>query len=487
MESRSFFSVLTPVFSLLWFAYNVWIRSMSWLSILPPLVAIAFAIWKREVTLALLIGIFTAAMILSGGNPILAFVDVLNRIVQVFSSAYNTRVLMFSLLIGALIQLIRISGGVTALVDWLTLRKLTDSQRKAGLLPTLLGSSIFIDTNMSVLTAGISSQAVFDQQKMSRQRLAYIIDSTCAPISVLILLNGWGAAILGYVQETGVADPVAVMISSIGYNFYAIITLIIVYYTVLSTRIYGPMKTLENQNLEKQTQQGSMSTAENNDFSKPTKKRYMLLPLIFMVLSILLFMFITGDGDLRQGSGSESVLWSVVLSVVVAFALLRFDAKKPTKYLMEQCFKGMGELLPLVTLVLLAFALSSAMGDIGTAKFVTAVVSDSVPVVLVPALLFVIAGFVSFTTGTSWGTFGILIPIAIPLALGLDISPGLVLGAVLGGSVFGDHASPISDTTVIASLAAGCDLLDHVKTQLPYALTAGGLSVLLYLILGFFQ
>ena len=147
---------------------------------------------------------------------------------------------------------------------------------------------------------------------------------------------------------------------------------------------------------------------------------------------------------------------------------------------MEQCFKGMGELLPLVTLVLLAFALSSAMGDLGTAKFVTAIVSESVPVFLIPALLFVIAGLGSLTTGTCWGTFGILIPIAIPLAIGLGISPGLVLGAVLGGSVFGDHASPISDTTVIASLAAGGVLLVHGKTQLPYALTAGGLSVALY-------
>ena len=145
----------------------------------------------------------------------------------------------------------------------------------------------------------------------------------------------------------------------------------------------------------------------------------------------------------------------------------------------------MGELLPLVTLVLLAFALSSVMGDLGTAEFVAAAINDSIPVFLVPALLFLVAGFVSFTTGTSWGTFGILIPIAMPLALGLGLPPGLLLGAVLGGSVFGDHASPISDTTVISSLAAGCDLLDHVKTQLPYALFAGGISVVLYMFIGF--
>lgn len=452
---------------------------MSWLSILPPIVAIIFAIWKREVTIALLLAIFTASLILVGGNPVYAFTDTVERIINVFSSAYNTRILMFSLLIGALIQLIKISGGVTAFVDWLTRRSLVNNQRKAGMLPTILGSSIFIDTNMSVLTAGLSSQALFDKFKMSRLRLAYIIDSTCAPISVLILLNGWGAAILGYVEETAVADPTSVMLGSIGLNFYAIVTLLIVSYTVFSTKVHGPMRTMEQNN--KQTEQAEQSLTE------ATKKRYMLAPLIFMVVSILVFMFITGDGDLRKGSGSESVLWSVILSTLLALGLLRYDAKKPTKELMEQSFKGLGNLLPLVTLVLLAFALSSAMGDLKTGEFVAQAVGDFIPLWLIPALIFVLAGFISFTTGTSWGTFGILIPIAIPLALALGISPSLVLGAVLGGAVFGDHASPISDTTVISSLAAGCDLLDHVKTQLPYALTAGGISIVLYIIFGLSQ
>ena len=452
---------------------------MSWLSILPPIVAIIFAIWKREVTVALLLAIFTASLIIVGGNPVYAFTDTVERIINVFSSAYNTRILMFSLLIGALIQLIKISGGVTAFVDWLTRRSLVNNQRKAGMLPTILGSSIFIDTNMSVLTAGLSSQALFDKFKMSRLRLAYIIDSTCAPISVLILLNGWGAAILGYVEETSVTDPTGVMLGSIGLNFYAIVTLIIVLYTVLSTKVHGSMRTME-QNIKK-------SEEVERSLPESTKKRYMLLPLVFMVVSILIFMFITGDGDLRKGSGSESVLWSVILSTLLAFALLRFDAKKPTKELMEQSFKGLGNLLPLVTLVLLAFALSSAMGDLKTGEFVAQAVGDFIPLWLIPALIFVLAGFISFTTGTSWGTFGILIPIAIPLALALGISPSLVLGAVLGGAVFGDHASPISDTTVISSLAAGCDLLDHVKTQLPYALTAGGISVVLYIISGLIQ
>ena len=446
----------------------------SWLTLLPPILAIILAIWKRQVILALVVAIFSAELILVQGSPISAFVQMVERVVGVFESNYSTRVLLFSLLIGALIQLIKISGGVSALVSWLTEKRYVDNQRKAGLLPALLGSSIFIDTNMSVLTAGVSSQSLFDKFAMSRARLAYIIDSTCAPISVLILLNGWGAAILAEVMKTDVANANAVVIGSIPLNFYALITLAVVFYTVISTKVYGPMKHAE---LTSTTQ----LQVEQTD---ATKKRYMIIPLVFMVASIILFMFVTGDGDIRNGSGSKAVLWSIILSIALIFLMLRFDAKKTTTELLDQSFKGMGNLLPLVTLVLLAFALSSSMKALGTGEFVASALGEWLPNWSIPALIFVLAGFIAFTTGTSWGTFGILIPIAMPIALSLGIDPSLLLGAVLGGAVFGDHASPISDTTVISSLAAGCDLLEHVKTQLPYALFAGMVSIIFYIIAG---
>lgn len=449
---------------------------MSWLSILPPIVAIVIAIWKREVVLALLVAIFTAQMVLSQGNPFYAFEGTVNRIIDVFSDSYNTKILIFSLMIGALIHLIRISGGVEALVNWLTQKSIIDNQRKAGILPATIGSGIFIDTNMSILSAGLPSQSIFDRFQMSRARLAYIIDSTCAPISVLILINGWGASILGHLHKTPITNPTEVMFSSIAYNFYAILTLLVVYYTVISTRVFGALKTYELNN--------KASSAVLNSERQATKKRYMLIPMIFMVVSIFVFMFITGDGDLRKGRGADSVLWSILLTTGLTFLMLRFTEKHSTEKLMKESFKGLGQLLPLVTLVMLAFALSSAMGDLKTGLFVASAISDTLPNWSIPALVFILAGFIAFTTGTSFGTFGILIPITMPLALQLGIDPSLLLAAVLGGSVFGDHASPISDTTVIASLASGCELLDHVKTQLPYALFTGGLSIILYIIFG---
>ncbi len=451
------------------------LSELGWLTILPPILAIIIAIWKRHVILALVVAIFSAELLLTAGNPFSAFVQMVDRTVGIFSSGYSTKVLLFSLLIGALIHLIQQSGGVGALVNWLTSKKYVHNQRRAGLLPAILGSSIFIDTNMSVLTAGVSSQNLFDRFKMSRARLAYIIDSTCAPISVLILINGWGAAILGYVSDTPVANANAVVFGSIPFNFYAIVTLVIVFYTVISTKVYGPMKTAELKAVEANTPTETISA---------TKKRFMLIPLVTMIASILIFMYITGNGNITQGSGSSSVLWAIIISILVAALLLRFNGNKTTEQLTEECFTGMGKLLPLVTLVLLAFVLSSAMKALGTGDFVASAISDNLPVWSIPALTFVLAGFIAFTTGTSWGTFGILIGIVMPIALQLGIDPSLLLGAVLGGAVFGDHASPISDTTVISSLAAGCDLLEHVKTQLPYALFAGSITIVFYLIAG---
>ncbi len=451
------------------------LSELGWLTILPPILAIIIAIWKRHVILALVVAIFSAELLLTAGNPFSAFVQMVDRTVGIFSSGYSTKVLLFSLLIGALIHLIQQSGGVGALVNWLTSKKYVHNQRRAGLLPAILGSSIFIDTNMSVLTAGVSSQSLFDRFKMSRARLAYIIDSTCAPISVLILINGWGAAILGYVSDTPVANANAVVFGSIPFNFYAIITLVIVFYTVISTKVYGPMKTAELKAVEASTPTETISA---------TKKRFMLIPLVTMIASILIFMYITGNGNITQGSGSSSVLWAIIIAILVAALLLRFNGNKTTEKLTEECFTGMGKLLPLVTLVLLAFVLSSAMKALGTGDFVASAISDNLPVWSIPALTFVLAGFIAFTTGTSWGTFGILIGIVMPIALQLGIDPSLLLGAVLGGAVFGDHASPISDTTVISSLAAGCDLLEHVKTQLPYALFAGSITIVFYLVAG---
>ena len=441
---------------------------MDWFTTLPPLLAVVVAIWKREVILALTVALFSAEFLLASFNPLSAFTGSIARITGIFSSSGNTEILLFSLLIGALLALVRNSGGVIAFVEILLTRNIARSPRSTGILTTLLGIVIFIESYLSVLASGIFAQSLFDRFKMSRARLAYIIDSTCSPVSVLILLNGWGAYILGLLDGYGLENPMAVMLGSIPLNMYAIFTLLIVFYTCWTNKV---MFTLASHEKAIETHTDYLPKHQ------PGKARYFIVPILTLIISFTGFMIYTGKGSMIAGSGSSSVLYAVVLAIITALLLLSMDKKYSLPELTEICFKGMGELLPAVAIILLAFSLGSSMQALGTGPFIAGLISDTLPLWGIAPVVFITAGIISFTTGTSWGTFGILLPVAIPVAIASELSPSLLLAAVLGGGVFGDHCSPISDSTVLASLASGCNHLDHVRTQLPYALLAAGLSL----------
>lgn len=445
---------------------------MGWITLLPALAAILIGIWQREVILALLVALYVSETLLAGNDPGQGFIGLLDRVTAVFQSESNTQILLFSMLVGALLIYIMQSGGVAACVQWLSRAGFTRTPRRVSFMTALVGLIIFIETNLSMLTAGILSRALFDKFQMSRARLAYFVDSTCAPVSILILLNGWGAYLLGLLSEQGFDNPVTILAMSVPFNFYAILTLIIVFYTAISQRVYGPLKHSE-------TKQDVALEEEN---IAPTRARYMVLPLVVMVGAVLFFLGYTGQGNLLAGSGSSAVLWATALATLAAYALLLKNGVYSHRQLIELGFEGMGKLLPVVTTVLLAFALSASMGRLGTGEFVAQLVGPSLPSPLIPVLIFITAGIISFTTGTSWGTFGIMIPLALPLAQVAELPPALLLSAILGGGVFGDHCSPISDTTLISSLAAGCDHFEHVQTQLPYALTAAAVTALLYFV-----
>jgi len=450
---------------------------MDWISILPAIFAIAIAVWRKEVIIALILGLFFSEIIIAGWNPASGFMGTIERIVAVFENPGNTQILLFSLIVGALIEYIQVSGGVSACVKKLTGMGLTRTPRQVGLLTTFTGLVIFIETNLSILTAGILSRGLFDKFKMSRERLAYIIDSTCAPVAVLILLNGWGAYLLGLISNYNLSEPVYTLAMTIPLNFYALLTLVAVFYTVLTERVHGPMKTADT----------FQSESDLEDPASPTKVRYMLAPLGVMTFGIIFFLWLTGDGNIMQGEGAISVLWATTLAVAVGYVMLRTDKVFSHKELVDISFDGMSNLLPLVSIVLLSFALGSSFQDLGTGAFISSLIGQYLPAVTIAPLIFIAAGVIAFTTGTSWGTFAIMVPIGLPLAFSMDIHPSLVLSALIGGGIFGDHCSPISDTTIISSLAAGCDHYDHVRTQLPYAITTGVGAVVLYLVAGFWM
>lgn len=450
---------------------------MQWTTLIPPVLAFAVVLWRKEVISALLVGVISAQVLLlmSTEQSIwLTPIASIEQIVSVFSGESNVRILVFSLLVGALMALIRDSGGVAATVDRLLTMGVAKNKKQVGGVTMFTGIAIFIESNLSILTSGLLARGLFDKFNMSRARLAYIIDSTCAPICILILLNGWGAYVLGLISSYELsAPPIAILWGSALLNFYAIFTILLVLYTILTDKLHGPLAD-EEAKLVRNPVIETTATA--------SRARFMFWPLATMILGMFGFMFWTGNGDLTQGSGSRSVLYATCLALVVCVVLLVRHRHMSQHTIMQTMFKGMGELLPLVSIVLLSIALGSSLRTLGTGAFVASIVGDFLPLFLIAPLLFIAGAIMSFTTGTSWGTFAILIPIGMPLAMSLGLPPTLVLSAILGGGVFGDHCSPISDTSAVAALASGCDLLTHVKTQLPYAMAAGGATIIAYII-----
>ncbi|MBL1431707.1 MAG: sodium:proton antiporter [Robiginitomaculum sp.] len=454
---------------------------MGWWTVLPPLVAIAVVIWRKEVILALFAAILTSEILLltqSGGfAPLLGFIASIDRITAVFDSSYSTRLLMFSLLIGALLAYMRHSGGVTALVDFLINRKMTNSRRQAGLLSFGVGIILFIESNLSILTSGILSRGIYDRFGISRERLAYVIDSTSAPVCIILLFNGWGAYVLGLLGGYDLQNPVQILIGSVVFNFYAWIALAIVLFTIVTDKVHGPMRKFEAKSVIK---------SESKPEFTASKPRFMIVPLLVLIIGIFGFMFWTGDGELIEGDGARSILYATVLASLTAYLMMLSSKRFTHVKLVKIGFGGMGELLPLVSIVLISMALGSSLGELGTGKFIAGMADETLPRILIVPMLFLAGAIMSFATGTSWGTFALLIPIGVPLMQTMGLPPALVMSAILGGGVFGDHCSPISDTSVVSALAAGCDLLDHVRTQLPYALVGGGLTFVFYLIVGMF-
>lgn len=447
-------------------------------TLLPPVVAILIAVWKRNAILALTVGIVLTWMLNAQLDVIQGAQDTFGNLWDVISSDGNRRIIIFSLLIGALLALMKQSGGVNAFVDRLAQKRLVTNQRQASLLPSIIGTSIFTDTNLSMFTAGIASQSLFDKYGMSRARLAFILDSTCSPISILLLINGWGAYVLGLLDGYQLSDTVGVLIDTIFFNFYPIIILIMVYYTAISTRVFGPMKNSVANTFNE-------NTSELDDpmlAVKATKARYLVIPLFGICLITIGLLLYSGNGDIRKGSGSWSVMWAVISCYVILMAMLLKDKVFDVKKALTISASGMKDLLPVVVILVLSFAFGDAVKAFGTGTFVSELLGSDFPILLVAPLLFVTAGVMAFATGTSWGTFAVLIPIAMPLAASTGLEPAFLVAAVLGGGIFGDHSSPISDSTIVASMASGCDHIEHVKTQLPYNLVAGVLTLIGYVI-----
>ncbi len=464
----------------------------GWLSLLPPVLAIVLAIYTKQVFLSLFAGIWIGWTILAGGNPLIGLRDALDACIAVFQDAGNTRVIAFSALVGALIAFTQHSGGVQGFIEWINRRNLVTTRRQAGLMAWGIGVLVFVESSITALVNGAVCRPVFDRMKISREKLAYFCDSTSAPVCILIPLNAWGAFIISLLAEQGYENSVSMLVSTMPFNFYAFLALAFTFYIAWTGRDFGPMAAAEKRARElgqvlRPGAEPLIAREVANMGAKeglPQRAVNFILPVAVMVIMMPIGLFITGDGNMMNGSGSTSVFWAVLTATSVAAVMYMWQKLFSLHEITELFFKGFGGLIPLALLMVLAFAIGDTCKELGTGPFVAGLATNFLHPVLAPALLFVIAGFIAFSTGTSWGTFAIMIPIAVPMAQSLAISEPLAIAAVLSGGIFGDHCSPISDTTIISSMASASDHIDHVNTQLPYALSVGAVSVLLYLLFG---
>jgi Na+/H+ antiporter NhaC len=470
------------------------IADPSWTSVLPPLIAIALAIWTKQVVLSLAAGIWIGHTLVAGLNPVAGLGAGLDGIIEVFSDAGDTRVLIFTLLVGSLIATIELSGGVRGFVHYLESRRWVHNGKRAQWLAWGTGLVIFVESSITLLVAGSVSRPLFDRYHVSREKLAYLIDATSAPVCIMIPLNAWGAFILSLLASNGVDEPLGTFIAAVPLNLYPIAAIVLAAVVIWRNIDIGPMRRAEERTRDGQLLwpgaipivDVSAEHADNDDAGQAPSAWLMALPIIAMVVTMPLSLYVTGDGNLIEGSGSVSVLWSVCTGIVVAWALTLTGTSHTIADLMRAFFKGAGDLLPIATILLLALAMGDVAQLLGTGTYVAGIVSGNVPGVLLAPLVFLVSAFIAFSVGSSWGTFAIMIPIAIPIATALGLPVPLLLAAALSGGIFGDHASPISDTTVLASMASASDHIEHVRTQLPYALIAGGVAATGFLLAGIF-
>ena len=488
----------------------------GFLSVLPPILAIVLALRTKQVYIALLFGIWFSWLIIEGWNPLEGTLAMIEGMVDVFQDKGSTRTIMFSALVGALLIFIQYSRGVEGFINVLNKRLEKLEQKKDGysrimvqVLATFTGILLFVETSISSLTVGTLYRPIFDKLKIPREKLAYIADSSSAPSSILIPFNAWGAFIMGLLLTQGIDKPLPLLLKSIGYNFYPLLAIILVFVVIFSKKDFGPMKKAEQRTKEtgELMNKGSKPMVSDEVTSFPPKegipaKAYnMIVPLLVMVCMMPINLMYTGWNNVKEstsflnhasqaigeGSGSSSVLYAVITAILVAIVLYFIQGILKPKEAVNITLKGISELMPLALLMLLAFAIGNACKELNTGIYVANATKDWLSPELLPAVVFIISSFIAFSTGTSWGTFAIMLAISIPMANihGADLT--VVVAATLGGGIFGDHCSPISDTSIISSMASASDHIDHVKTQLPYALVGGVITTILYLIIGFLR
>lgn len=503
------------------------------LGLLPPVLTITLAFITKDVIVSLFLGILSGSLIVAGGNPATAVLNLTDLLAGVLVDGWNIRIFLFCALLGGLVGMLSRTGAARAFGAWAG--KKLNSPKTSLLMAWFCGIIIFIDDYFNSLAVGTVMRPITDKNRIPRAKLAYILDSTAAPVCILVPISSWVITVMSIVKQSEGFDTFGIselsfFIKAVPYNIYALLTLLMVLTLIFTGRDFGPMKKskrlAENGSLynpEFGDAPGEISIEESANASK-AKAIDMLFPIILLIIvAVMMFPFTTYltsiDGetitsfgqamhsmsisDAFNNTDASMALWYAVLitcAVTYVYYIARglFSIKKASEALVE----GIKSMVPALIILVMAWSIgtiiksSPADGGLGLASYLSEiVVGGGFPLALVPVIVFALSALIAFATGTSWGTFAIMIPITMPIAVGLGKAKGLdpaalmnatliCVSAVLGGAVFGDHASPISDTTILSSTGAGCPHLEHVSTQLPYAVTAAVCSAVGFLVGG---
>ncbi|WP_153914624.1 Na+/H+ antiporter NhaC family protein [Shewanella sp. TC10] len=483
----------------------------SALSLLPPVVAIILAVITRRVLLSLGLGILAGVVLLSD----FSFGAAASHLVSTVTSlvwddgalnAWNLQIIGFLVVLGMITALITVSGSARAFADWAHQR--IRNKRDAKLMTMFLGCVVFIDDYFNSIVVGSISRPITDRYHISRAKLAYLLDSTAAPVCVISPVSSWGAYIIaligGILTAHGFADTghLSVFLQMVPMNFYAIFALLLLLCVAIFGLDIGPMRQHERnaQKGELFDESKGLPPGATADLPEADTGKIMglFLPIFVLVAATIYFMVATGAdalaseglkfsvlGAFENTEVSESLFYGSLVGLVVT-VLLTIQQKISTSMMFTGLKVGAKSMLPAIYILLFAWTIASVIGELETGKYMASLATGNIPFALLPAVLFLLAGLTAFSTGTSWGTFGIMLPIAADMAMGSDSTMMLpMLAAVLSGAVFGDHCSPISDTTILSSTGASCHHLDHVMTQLPYAVIVAVLSLVGYAVLGF--
>ncbi len=471
--------------------------SVGWLSILPPLIAIGLALITKEVLSSLMIGVLSGTLIYTfatGGNLV---VDTLKNTVTVMGNRFDLDIILFLALVGALVTLITMAGGSRSY--GVLMNKKLKNKSSALLASGGLGALIFIDDYCNCLTVGTVMRPVTDRFKISRAKLAYIIDATAAPVCIIAPISSWGAAVISSLPEnTDMFDSgIHAMVATIPFNLYALLSIAMLVVIAITNLDFGPMARAEARAAKGDLGAVNVSLGDDTKISDKGTIWDLILPVVVLIVVSALAMlenggYFAGGLTLAEAFGDCSSGPALVLGSFVAlvWAFVQFVPRRlmTGREFMAGITEGIKSMVPADIILVLAWAISSVCRDLlGTGEFVSVVVeSSNIPIAILPAVTFAIAAGLSFSMGTSWGTFGILIPIVFDICAA--VAPALIiptLAASLAGSVFGDHCSPISDTTIMASAGAGCDHIEHVSTQLPYCILVAVCCFVGYLVAGF--